>query len=189
LLSRTQERESGPLYFPDSGRATIPDTFANAKNGKCLRASARCATDSHKNPFTSGRPGNRRTMPCILVSANKTKKNRRSAFQIKTRCKRNLSLTWPEKSLARIRIYRKFMGCSRRLRAGSHYDGPRLAAYGHDVSHSENVGDYSGKDLSFYRFNLKSTGKFGKQGWAFATLACVWDGMNAHSGWIPAPYH
>jgi polyferredoxin/tetratricopeptide (TPR) repeat protein len=40
------------------------------------------------------------------------------------------------------------------------------------------------KELSFYRFNLKSSGKIRKVGWAFAIFACAWIGLNAHSGWV-----
>jgi tetratricopeptide (TPR) repeat protein len=40
------------------------------------------------------------------------------------------------------------------------------------------------KELSFYRFNLKSSGKIRKAGWAFAAFASVWIGLNAHSGWV-----
>ena len=40
------------------------------------------------------------------------------------------------------------------------------------------------KDLSFYRFNLKSSGTFQKAGWLFLSFALVWIGLNAHSGWV-----
>jgi tetratricopeptide (TPR) repeat protein len=40
------------------------------------------------------------------------------------------------------------------------------------------------KELSFYRFNLKSAGKLRKAGWAVAVFACVWIGLNAHTGWV-----
>jgi tetratricopeptide (TPR) repeat protein len=40
------------------------------------------------------------------------------------------------------------------------------------------------KELSFYRFNLKSAGKIRKAGWAFAIFACAWVGLIAHSGWV-----
>jgi tetratricopeptide (TPR) repeat protein/ferredoxin len=43
---------------------------------------------------------------------------------------------------------------------------------------------FRARELSFYRFNLKSAGKIQKAGWAFAIFACVWIGLNAHSGWI-----
>jgi tetratricopeptide (TPR) repeat protein len=39
-------------------------------------------------------------------------------------------------------------------------------------------------DLSFYRFNLKSSGKIKVAGWIFASFAVVWIGLNAHSGWV-----
>jgi polyferredoxin/tetratricopeptide (TPR) repeat protein len=40
------------------------------------------------------------------------------------------------------------------------------------------------KELSFYRFNLKSSGKIRKAGWAFAAFASAWIGLNAHCGWV-----
>ena len=43
---------------------------------------------------------------------------------------------------------------------------------------------FRAKDLSFYRFNLKSAGKFKSAGLIFASLALVWIGLNAHSGWV-----
>jgi polyferredoxin/Flp pilus assembly protein TadD len=39
-------------------------------------------------------------------------------------------------------------------------------------------------DLSFYRFNLKSSGKIRQAGWIFLTLSLLWIGLNAHSGWV-----
>jgi tetratricopeptide (TPR) repeat protein len=38
--------------------------------------------------------------------------------------------------------------------------------------------------MSFYRFNLKSSGKIHKAGWAFAAFACAWIALNAHCGWV-----
>lgn len=40
------------------------------------------------------------------------------------------------------------------------------------------------KDLSFYKFNLKSAGKIQKAGYVFLSLATLWIGLNAHSGFI-----
>ena len=40
------------------------------------------------------------------------------------------------------------------------------------------------KDLSFYRFNLKSEGKIKKAGLIFLSFALLWIGLNAHSGFI-----
>jgi tetratricopeptide (TPR) repeat protein/NAD-dependent dihydropyrimidine dehydrogenase PreA subunit len=40
------------------------------------------------------------------------------------------------------------------------------------------------RELSFYRFNLKSSGKIRRAGWAFAAFAAAWIGLNTHSGWV-----
>jgi tetratricopeptide (TPR) repeat protein/ferredoxin len=40
------------------------------------------------------------------------------------------------------------------------------------------------RELSFYRFNLKSAGGIHKAGWGFAIFACAWIGLNAHCGWV-----
>jgi tetratricopeptide (TPR) repeat protein len=39
-------------------------------------------------------------------------------------------------------------------------------------------------DLSFYRFDLKSSGTIRKAGWAFLSFALLWIGLNAHSGLV-----
>ena len=41
-----------------------------------------------------------------------------------------------------------------------------------------------GKEMSFYRFNLKSSGSIRKAGWGFLIFAVIWVGLNAHSGWV-----
>lgn len=43
---------------------------------------------------------------------------------------------------------------------------------------------FRAKDLSFYRFNLKSAGKLSKAGLIFLSLSVYWIGLNAHSGFI-----
>jgi polyferredoxin/tetratricopeptide (TPR) repeat protein len=40
------------------------------------------------------------------------------------------------------------------------------------------------KDLSFYRFHLKSSGRVRTAGWVFLSFALLWVGLNAHSGWV-----
>ena len=40
------------------------------------------------------------------------------------------------------------------------------------------------KELSFYRFSLKSAGKLRRAGWAFAIFACCWIALTAHTGWV-----
>lgn len=43
---------------------------------------------------------------------------------------------------------------------------------------------FRSNDLSFYRFNLKASGKIQKVGWAFFGFALLWIGLNAHSGFV-----
>ncbi len=43
---------------------------------------------------------------------------------------------------------------------------------------------FRANDLSFYRFNLKLSGKIRKAGWIFLIFSLVWIGLNIHSGWI-----
>jgi polyferredoxin/Flp pilus assembly protein TadD len=43
---------------------------------------------------------------------------------------------------------------------------------------------FRAKEMSFYRSNLKSSGKLRKAGWVFAGFAVIWVGLNAHSGWV-----
>lgn len=40
------------------------------------------------------------------------------------------------------------------------------------------------RELSFYRFNLKSSGTLRTAGWAFAGFAVFWIALNVHSGWV-----
>ena len=38
--------------------------------------------------------------------------------------------------------------------------------------------------MSFYRFNLTSSGRIQKAGWGFLGFSIFWVGLNAHSGWV-----
>ena len=40
------------------------------------------------------------------------------------------------------------------------------------------------QNQSFYRFDLRSSGKIQRAGWAFFALATLWIGVTAHSGWV-----
>src|SRR5947208_5634919 len=40
------------------------------------------------------------------------------------------------------------------------------------------------KELSFYRFDLKSSGKIRKAGWGFVAVAVAWIGLTVHSGLV-----
>ena len=97
--------------------------------------------------------------------------------------KRNYSLTWPEEIVGAL----VFLGSFLAVR-GVYALVPFLMALGcATVTTFLTLKTWRllrAKELSFYRFNLKSSGKIRKAGWAFAAFACVWIGLNAHSGWV-----
>src|SRR5439155_765703 len=97
--------------------------------------------------------------------------------------KRNYSLTWPEEIVGAL----VFLGSFLAVR-GVYALVPFLMALGCATVTTfltlKTWRLFRSKELSFYRFNLKSVGKIRKAGWAFATFACVWIGLNAHRGAI-----
>jgi len=97
--------------------------------------------------------------------------------------KRNYSLTWPEEIVGVLVFFGSFLA----VRA-VYALVPFLMALGCATVTTfltlKMWRLFRAKELSFYRFNLKSGGKIQKTGWAFAAFACVWIGLNIHSGWV-----
>jgi len=97
--------------------------------------------------------------------------------------KRSYSLTWPEEVVGAL----VFLGSLLAVR-GVYALVPFLMALGCAAATTfltlKMWRLIRARELSFYRFNLKSAGKLRKAGWAFAIFACCWIGLNAHSGWI-----
>ena len=97
--------------------------------------------------------------------------------------KRNYSLTWPEEIVGALVFFGSFLA----VRA-VYALVPFLMALGCATVTTfltlKMWRLFRAKELSFYRFNLKSAGKIRKTGWAFAAFACVWIGLNIHSGWV-----
>lgn len=97
--------------------------------------------------------------------------------------KRHYSLTWPEEIVAAL----VFLGSFFAVR-GVYTLVPFLMALGCAAVTTfltlKTWRLFRGREMSFYRFNLKSAGKLHKAGWAFVVFACAWIGLNAHSGWV-----
>jgi tetratricopeptide (TPR) repeat protein/ferredoxin len=97
--------------------------------------------------------------------------------------KRHYSLTWPEEIVGALVFFGSFLAVR-----GVYALVPFLMALGCATVTTfltlKMWRLFRTKELSFYRFNLKSAGKIRKAGWAFATFACLWIGLNAHSGWV-----
>ncbi len=97
--------------------------------------------------------------------------------------KRNYSLTWPEEIVGAL----VFLGSFLAVR-GVYALVPFLMALGCAAVTTFLALKLwrllRARESSFYRFNLKSSGKIRKAGWAFAAFACAWIGLNAHCGWV-----
>ena len=97
--------------------------------------------------------------------------------------KKTFQLTWPEEIFAAIVFLASY------LAVWDVYQlVPMLMALGIATVTTylavRSVKLFTSKDLSFYRFNLKSSGVIRKAGWAFLGFAFLWIGLNAHSGWV-----
>jgi Flp pilus assembly protein TadD/ferredoxin len=97
--------------------------------------------------------------------------------------KRSYSLTWPEEIIGAL----VFLGSFLAVR-GVYVLVPFLMALGCATVTTfltlKTWRLFRARDLTFYRFTLKSAGKIRKAGWAFALFACAWIGLNAHCGWV-----
>jgi tetratricopeptide (TPR) repeat protein/ferredoxin len=97
--------------------------------------------------------------------------------------KRSYSLTWPEEVVGAL----VFLGSFLAVR-GVYALVPFLMALGWaTVTTFLTLKMWRllrAKELSFYRFNLKASGRIRKAGWGFALIACAWIALNAHSGWV-----
>jgi tetratricopeptide (TPR) repeat protein/ferredoxin len=97
--------------------------------------------------------------------------------------KRHYSLTWPEEIVGAL----VFLGSFLAVR-GVYALVPFLMALGCAAVTTFLILKtwrlLRARELSFYRFNLKSSGKIHKAGWAFAAFAAAWIGLNAHCGWV-----
>jgi tetratricopeptide (TPR) repeat protein/polyferredoxin len=97
--------------------------------------------------------------------------------------RKNYSLTWPEEIVGAL----VFLGSFLAVR-GVYALVPFLMALGCATVTTfltlKMWRLFRARELSFYRFNLKSSGKIRRAGWAFAAFSCAWIGLNAHSGWV-----
>lgn len=105
------------------------------------------------------------------------------AVAVKQTIKKNYSLTWTEDIIGAIVFLASF------LAVWDVYQlVPMLMALGIAIVTTflalRTIRMFTAKDLSFYRFNLKSSGKIKKAGWVFLGFAYLWIGLNAHSGWV-----
>jgi tetratricopeptide (TPR) repeat protein/ferredoxin len=97
--------------------------------------------------------------------------------------KRHYSLTWPEEIVGALIFLGSFLAVR-----GVYALVPFLMALGcAAVTTFVTLKTWRllrAREMSFYRFNLKSSGKIRKAGWAFAVFACAWIALNVHCAWV-----
>ena len=97
--------------------------------------------------------------------------------------KKSYSLTWPEEIIAAVVFLASFLAVW-----DVYQFVPMLMALGIASITTflalRILRLFPAADLSFYRFDLKSSGSIRKAGWAFLSFALLWIGLNAHSGWV-----
>lgn len=130
-------------------------------------------------------PGCMKCMDCISVCPNDALYFGfgKPSVAVPQTIKKNYSLTWPEEALGAVVFMVSF------LAVWDVYQlVPMLMALG-----IAGVTTFLAlrvfrlvrtKDLSFYGYSLKSSGKIRKVGWAFLSFAILWIGLNAHSGFV-----
>jgi polyferredoxin/Flp pilus assembly protein TadD len=130
-------------------------------------------------------PGCMKCMDCISVCPNDALYFGfgKPAIAVTKSLKKSYSLTWPEEIVGAIVFLGSF------LAVWDVYQlVPMLMALGCATITTflflRTWRLLRARDLSFYRFDLKSQGRIRKAGWVFAACAFVWIGLNAHSGWV-----
>jgi tetratricopeptide (TPR) repeat protein/ferredoxin len=130
-------------------------------------------------------PGCMKCMDCISVCPNDALYFGfgKPSIAVPKSIKKSYSITWPEEIVGAV----VFLGSFLAVR-GVYSLVPFLMALGcATITTFLTLKTWRllrTRELSFYRFNLKSSGRIRKAGWGFLSFAVVWIGLNAHSGWV-----
>jgi len=130
-------------------------------------------------------PGCMKHMDCISVCPNDALYFGfgKPAVAVPKTIKKNYSLTWPEEAIGAAVFFLSF------LAVWDVYQlVPMLMALGVATITTflalRILKLFRARDLSFYHFNLKMSGRIRQAGWVFLGLALLWIGLNTHSGYV-----
>lgn len=121
--------------------------------------------------------------PSIAIGSNPRVSAAAPFANVEKPVARNYSLTWPEEIVAATVFLVSF------LAVWDVYQlVPMLMALGIASITTflalRTLRLFRGKDISFYRYSLKSAGVIQRAGWVFLGFALMWISLNAHSGWV-----
>ncbi len=105
------------------------------------------------------------------------------AIAVPKTIKKNYSLTWTEEIIGALVFVASFLAVWNVYQLV-----PMLMALGIAIITTfltlRVIRLFTAKNLAFYRYNLKSSGKIRKAGWIFLSLSLSWISLNAHSGFV-----
>jgi polyferredoxin/tetratricopeptide (TPR) repeat protein len=181
---------------PYGGFFSIADKFAPGKIrvtddcNQCGHCTATCTSNVlvHAEVKEYGMvvdPGCMKCMDCISVCPNDALYFGfgKPAVGVKKTVVKNYSLTWPEELAGAVVFFVSY------LAVWDVYQlVPMLMALGIATVTTwltlRTWRMFRAADLSFYRWNLKASGKIKTAGWVFLTLSQLWIGVVVHSGWV-----